>query len=75
MEDSKAPGNPIWAKWKVLESGRITVIVTYGGAGGYHRREYDFASLDEAARTLGSSFRDVVKTVVEAGLAAGRWHP
>ena len=65
----------IWAKWSMNDDGRIDVIATYTKPGGYDERELSFESLNDAARALGESFRQVVSRVTAAGYTAGRWRP
>ncbi len=66
---------PIWARWTLLNDGRVNVVATYGEAGDFVQRESVFESLDQAAKALGPSFKDVVTRAREAGSRAGRWRP
>lgn len=66
---------PIWASWTLLSDGRVHVVATYGKADGFVRQESVFDSLDQAAKALGPSFKDVVARASVAGSKAGRWRP
>jgi hypothetical protein len=65
----------VWAKWSLRDGGRIDVIATYAKSAGYTERELNFESLNDAARVLGESFREVVSRVTAAGYTGGRWRP
>lgn len=68
-------GRPIWAKWRVGDDGDVSVVVTYAKDGRYEQRANSFASLEQAAASLGDSFRDVVRQALAAGSRRGRWRP
>ncbi len=71
----KRETKPIWARWKVLDDGRVRVVATYGDGGGFVQEETAFESIEQAAKVLGPSFKDVVARAQAAGSKAGRWRP
>ncbi len=75
MPEARGSEKPIWASWRITEDGAVIVVATFLEAATYVRREMRFASLDEAARTLGPGFRQVVTRAMSAGSHAGRWRP
>lgn len=74
MNESRE-ARPIWAKWRLLDDGRVHVVATYGEEGGFVQREIAFESIAQAAQALGPSFEDVVTRARAAGSTAGRWRP
>lgn len=67
-----------WAAWRVTDEGRVQVVATLVRGDedeDPERARREYATLEEAARDLGESFRDVVERVLAEGLRQGRWRP
>ncbi len=73
--NASGDAKPIWAKWRLQDDGRVNVVATYAARGGIVQRETVFESIEQAAKALGPSFKDVVGRAREAGSKAGRWRP
>lgn len=75
MSGGSGGDRPVWAKWRVVEDGRIEVVATYREGDGYVQRERSYPDVEAAGAELGSSFTDVVRRVADEGRSAGRWRP
>ena len=67
-----------WVAWRVTDEGRVQVVATLVRGDedeGPERARREYATLEEAARDLGESFRDVVERVLAEGRRQGRWRP
>ena len=71
----KAGERVVWLAFEVAEDGRVRTVVTLDREGELVRERREAASLEEAGRTYGDGFVEVVRECLEAGSRKGRWRP